>query len=318
MDYHLERKIRLSEGSEYKSLYSWSLQEFNDEGETIGNDQVPWKWSLFFTASELRYYHSIVIGKSKESDDENNKVPVEERERISAILHSGRCDDGEYLEYDTSYSMFGADRRIKKFSLEILRLNEGKEKEQCYALGWVSFTADTDFQVETMDDTVIITLVLAQNRFNKLIELIQAQRADSVLVSLERVSGFYSEWSPDVSTNKIKILTQSNKQKIILPENCKIDPPRLGDVGEFEITIIQRNKINPKQNLGGIDIDKLFEEPENEEEVLEQLENWTSQPETNSLLIAQLARNQAILAKLRTPIWLIFITLLLLLIKVAF
>ncbi len=34
MDYHLEREIRLSEESDYKSLYSWSLQEYDKEGKS--------------------------------------------------------------------------------------------------------------------------------------------------------------------------------------------------------------------------------------------------------------------------------------------
>lgn len=63
MDYNLENKILLSEDSEYKNLYSWSLQEFNKEGEKIGKDQIPWCWSLYFTASELRLCHSFEINK---------------------------------------------------------------------------------------------------------------------------------------------------------------------------------------------------------------------------------------------------------------
>lgn len=67
MDYHLENEVLLSEKSKYKSLYSWSLQEFNKEGRQIGADQIPWEWSLYFTASELRHDHSININRCKKA-----------------------------------------------------------------------------------------------------------------------------------------------------------------------------------------------------------------------------------------------------------
>ena len=70
MDNHLERKIRLSEEPEYKNLYSWSLQEFDGDGNKIGSDQVPWEWSLCFTASELRHNRYIQIEQPYGSEDE--------------------------------------------------------------------------------------------------------------------------------------------------------------------------------------------------------------------------------------------------------
>lgn len=319
MDYHLEREIRLSEESKYKNLYSWSLQEFNEEGEKIGSDQVPWAWSLYFTASELRHHHSIEIDRSNESDDEKNNAPVEESETIYAILHPGICRDGKWLEDDTSYSMFGTNRRVKEFGLRIHKLEDDDGKERCSLWGCVSYTTEIDFRDETTEDIVEIYLWLAPNRFNRIVELIKDRRADIVQIRLGGVSGFYSEWSPSISTNNIKILAASEDQKIIFPENCEIVPPRLGDVGEFNISITQRNMINPKQDLRGIDINKLFEEPDDyEEEVYEGQEITESQPDKVSLLLTQLGRNEMALAKLRAPLWLIFIVLLLLLIKWIF
>lgn len=319
MDYHLERKIRLSEESEYKSLYSWSLQELNEEGGTIGSDQVPWEWSLYFTASELRHHHTIEIDRSNESDDEEDNGPVEESEIITAILHPGICRDGKWLEDDTSYSMFGTDRRVKQFGLRIHKLEEGAENDRCRLWGCVSYTVEMDFRDETTDDTVEIYLWLSPKRFNKIVEIIKAKRADIVQVRLGRVSGFYSDWSPSISTNNIKILADSEDQNIILPENCEIRPPNLGDVGEFNISIIQRNEINLKQDLRAIDVYKLFEEPyDYEEDVYEEQERPEPQPDANSLILVQLARNETVLVKLRTPLWLIFIVLLLLFIKLTF
>lgn len=317
LDFHLEREIRLSEESEYKILYSWSLQEFNENGEKFGSKQVPWVWSLYFTASELRHHYSIKIDRSNESDDEKNNEMVEESETIYAILHPGIYRDEKWLEDDASYSMFGTNRRIKEFGLRIHKLEYSDGKERCSLWGCVSFTTEIDFRNETTDDVVEIYLWLAPNRFNRLVELINARRADMVEMRLGNVSGFYSEWSPSISTNNIKILTAD--QKIIFPENCEIVPPRLDDVGELSISITQRNIINQKQDPRGIDINKLSEEPDDyEDDVYEGQGHTESQPYAASLLLAQLGRNEISFAKLRAPIWLIFVVLLLLLIKLVF
>jgi hypothetical protein len=319
LDCHLEREIRFSEESECKNLYSWSLQEFNEEGEKIGSDQVPWTWSLYYTASELRHHHSIEIDRSNESGNGKNHEPVQKSETIYAILHPGTCRDGKWLEDDTSYSMFGTNRRVKKFGLWIRKLKDDDGEERCSLWGCVSYTTEIDLRYETTDDVVEIYLSLAPKRYNSLVDLIKDRRANIVQMRLGRVSGFYSEWSPSISTNSIKILAASEDQKIILPENCEISPPRLGDVGEFNLTIVERNIINPKQDLRGIDIDKLFEEPDDcEEGVCERREHTEYPPDTISLLLTQIGRNETVLAKLRTPLWLIFVVLLLLLLQRVF
>lgn len=53
LDYHLERRIRLNPVSQYKSLYQWSLGELDDHGEQVGQDQVPSRWTQYFTAIEI-------------------------------------------------------------------------------------------------------------------------------------------------------------------------------------------------------------------------------------------------------------------------
>ena len=315
MDSNLERKIRLCEDSEYESLYPWSLQELNKKGEKIGRDQIPWSWSLYFTASEISHNRSIDLGKSYDSEGEEDNEQVKESETISAVLYPGRCYDGKWLEDDTSYSMFGTERRVKEFDLKIYKLEEGDDNERCSLWGCVSYTADFDFRDETIDDAMVINVWLAPMRFNNLVEVIKAQRADIVRVYLGEVSGFYSEWSPSIKADRIKILVSSEDQKIIRPDNCEIVPPRLGEVGKFEFSIIQRNKINPKEDLRSINIDKLFEESGDYEEEDYDQESSEAQPDVSSLMLAKLDRNELVLTRLRTPLWLIFIVLLLLLFK---
>ena len=175
-------------------------------------------------------------------------------------MHSGICSDGQRLQDDTAFSMFGTGRYIRNFWLTIYKLEEGDNDECCNLWGCVSYTTDCDFHDVTTDDTINIYLYLSQKRFNSIAEVIKNQRVDVVQVRLKRVSGFYSDWSPSISTNSVKILVAADDQNLVCPENCDIVPPRLGAVGEFGLTIIQRCQLNPKQDLRSINIYKLFEE----------------------------------------------------------
>lgn len=320
MDTHLENTIRLNKESKYENFYEWSLQEYDENGGKIGDAQIPWKWGLHFTASELRYQQSITINGSDVSDDKENNEQPYEAESILATLHSGICLDGKELKNDTLYTMFGANREIKKFVLHIEKLEDSDAQDRCHIWGSVSYTSEIDFRNETTDDEIHIYLSLAPKRFYKLVDLIKAKRADMLQVYLRDVSGFYSEWSPSISAYNIQVLTDSKEeQKIILPEGCEIDPPRLGQVGEFSISVVQRNIINPKQDFSAIDIDKLFEESTDyEEDFIEPEEAIETQPDVSSQLLAQLERNEKALAKLQTPLWLIFIILFLLLLMWLF
>ena len=58
MDFHLERGLRLHTQPEHKNLYSWAINEIDAQGQQIGHDQIPWPWTLYFTAT------SCVLGDS--------------------------------------------------------------------------------------------------------------------------------------------------------------------------------------------------------------------------------------------------------------
>lgn len=316
MDYHLDKKIRLNNQTKHESLYSWCLQEIGDNGEQIGRDLIPWEWSFHFTASELLLNQSFKFGELSIFEDEEEKeedTTFKDSEVITANLHPGVCDDGKRLESDPRFSMFGTDRGITDFSLRVNAVYDGK-KEYCKVWGCVSFTSEIDFRYETTPDTVQIYLGLTKDKFDKLATLISNKTIDVVRVGVSKVSGFYSDWSPSISTDNVKVLVRGSEQKIDIPEGCEIEPPKLGDVGEFELTIITRSKLNPKQCFKALNITKLFEEDfEAYEEDEEEVE--VEEPEdVKKLLLAQIARNQLELLKLKTPVWLItlFLGLLLL------
>ena len=320
MDHHLDREIRLINESEYKSLYSWSLQEFDNDGKEIGTKQIPWYWNLSFTASELSYHQTIETEDTFDFDEDDFRngdekahkrkdSKVNYSEMIIGALHSGWCNDGEYLEDDTSYSMFGTGRNLIKFTLRIIKMEEDAA-ERCILTGGVSFDYEVDFRDETQDDYMEVYLQLTTERFDLILEAIKNKAPDVVRLRLGRVSGFYSEWSPGISTSHVKILVRGDDQKLIMPDGCDIKPPRLGDVGEFSFSITQRHKLNPKIDLQSLDVDKLFEQGREKDGWGEDVEEIAEkEPDSNSLLSAQLARNEQAISKLKTPLWLIFILL---------
>ena len=103
MDFHLDYKIRLKQESEYKSLYPWALQELSDNGESVGNDQIPWIWSLYFTASDVSYISSLRIEEPDEAAADERTGGANESNVIAATLHPGRCVDGGQLDDEAIY-----------------------------------------------------------------------------------------------------------------------------------------------------------------------------------------------------------------------
>lgn len=315
MDYHLEKEIRLHDKTEHESLYSWCLQEIDSEGEQVGRDLIPWEWGLHFTASELRLNQGIQFGElSLFNDNEpEQEQKFEDSEIITATLHPGVCTDGKWLEEDSKFSMFGTDRVITEFALRIYKIDDDEDKERCSVWGGVSYTSEIDFRDDTVPDFIEIHLGLSKERFNKLADHISNKAVDVVRVGISRVSGFYSDWSPSISTNSVKVLTRGSEQEIIKPDGCEIDPPRLGEIGEFDLTLITRCKFNPKQNLKTLNISKLFED---DFEVHEEDVDVEGQEDVTKLLMAQIAHNQAEIIKIKKPLWMVVVLLGLLLLSI--
>lgn len=63
---------------------------------------------------------------------------------------------------------------------------------------------------------------------------------DEMILSVGSVAGFYSEWSPSISTRTVKVLTKGSEQKITFPPGNQVEPPRLGHVGAAELYMNRR------------------------------------------------------------------------------
>lgn len=310
MEFNLEREIRF-----INKEPGWALQEFDKEGEKIGPEYKPWTHNNYFTASELRYHHSIKIDKLKDSDDEKEYDPVEQSERIEAILHPGWYINGQHLEHVTSYSMFGTDREVKNFTLQIKKVEDDGE-ERCSLRGSVSYTYEIDYIYETTEDEVVINLWLAPHRFTKVVGLIRDKQIEIFNIWIDFAHGFYSDEPIEVYTKNMKILPTLpdwEGEEMTLGRSGMIAPLRLGEVREFYMSILQRDILKSKQVLLELDSNQSLESTDDHGEV-----EFEQQDHTDYLMLAQLVRNETALMKLRVPIWFIFVLLLLLLIKSIF
>ena len=241
MDFHLERGLRLHTEPEYKNLYTWAINEIDAQGQQIGDDQIPWDWTLYFTATSCVLGDSIDI-KSKSQIEETAPATLEiaQRQVIRVQLRPGSPRDDEDYFRQTTFSMFGTDRAIKSFQLDIHQIADPAEQESCTAWGTVSYTAEIDFRNETTEDCIVFYLFVKPETFARYAAKISHGSVDEMIFSVGSVAGFYSEWSPSISTRNVKVLTTGSEHKVNLPPGLQFEPPRLGDVGDAELYINRR------------------------------------------------------------------------------
>lgn len=252
MDYHLDNKLKFSTDIEHSRLYKWCLREFDENGNQIGSDQIPWHWSINFTITDFRYFFNINQERDYdlfESDDEDKSetktdedIETKVTESITASL-SPTKDSSRFGSY-TTYSMFATNREITEFNLRI----EKSEEESCWISGSVSYTAEHDFRDETTDDWIEIILLLKPDNFEKVVNLIKSDTINESYLRLSHTDGFYSEWSPSISTDNVKVLTRSDDQILDIPEDCKIEPPRLGKVGDLDLHLGHKHTLLIKED----------------------------------------------------------------------
>lgn len=307
MDYLIEKKIKFNSDSEFKSLYQWSLSEIGD-GKNREN-QIPWGWGLYFTVNALSVSRTISI----ESSDDGEKKSLAKKV-ISGVMYSGSCRDGESLDDDVSFSMFGTERLIKSFGLSI---SEAEDEELCSIWGCPSYEYEIDFNYSTTEDDVIVHVSLKKEQFQELASLIDAKQIESVLVRLSGVSGFYSDWSPAISTNHVKVLTSDHKIEGL--DGSSIIPPKLGTVGEIDIYLNTVNNLSAKHNLKNKNFYKQFEDVESESEaksgLFEQIGFNKPIPDEGATKTQELAYYTKLIGSLKSPLWLIFFALVLILLK---
>lgn len=239
MEYHIERGLRLNQKPEHSRLYQWAVNEIDETGQQIGSDYIPWPWSFVFVARSCELVARCEIKTVGLMAMPLNAPEVNDSRAIQAKLRPSVFDDeDDSRRTRTRFSMFGTSRVIEEFGLRILPLS-GQEPESCTAWGCVSYTAEMDFRDQTEPDMIIFTIMVRPETFARYAALIAQGTVSRLSLRVHSVHGFYSNWSPSISTSAVKVLARSNDQSVE-PQVDGIAPPRLGEIGEAEVSFTRR------------------------------------------------------------------------------
>lgn len=308
----LERKVRLNENSKHQSLYKWCLNEYDEKGNRVGDDYIPWVWTLYFTGSSIKLSNSFstkgLHGSSllEPNNDIDKKLEVKQECTIDAILHPGICSDGVDLDKTVEFQMFGTNRSIKEFRLTICQVESGKnELSSMHAIP--SYEQDYDFGGGATGDYVGFYIALNKERFEEIKRLIESRLVDSLYLSVSVVSGFFARWSPDIHTSLVKIISPHHEVEGV-EDLEKISTDKGTKVGEFDLRINTKNKLDLKQEFSTVDIEKQFKVLANPAGA-DELEPSYFQKEAEH---QSASANHKLIGSLKTPLWFIFAALVIL------
>jgi hypothetical protein len=227
------------------------------------------------------------------------------------------------LEKPVVYEMFGTDRKLKNFVMRIHH-NQSQSVKELFELGiiskynkedeWCELSAMLETEVcdefnrfNKFPDDITVYVFINEERFNKILSLIESKQVEQITLTLCYVGGFYSEWYPSYDyLDKIKILT---KEHILeANDNNKVDILRVGSVGEFDITF--KSKIDLQKNIG-VRQDFCELSDNKLEKIFKKLSSYDLKNNEKEMI---LTFANYIVSGLKLPIWLIFTVVLFILI----
>lgn len=230
MEYDVDQRIVLSEHED--APYSWSLSQIDAEAGYKASNETPWSWTLWFNVEKLDLYDTVDSRNHRLAADEDSKIY--KRRTIKAKLRPSQLRG---ISRRVQYSFFGTRRTISEISLSIEPLEAGETVEYCDVWGGPGYTAEHDFRQVKRDDELGFILFLQPETIERFAAQILAAPTLDASFSVGRVPGFYSAWSPSVTTDSIKVLGDHHAQPVEKPEGSKCDPLRLGRVGEFRFAL---------------------------------------------------------------------------------
>jgi hypothetical protein len=334
MSHHeLNRTIKLIEDAD-NPLYKWYLQEYDSNGDKVGLEFITQQiGTIRLHIEKLTYIDSF-----KRSGYDVKSSEFSESEHIYGKL----TPNDPYVPSwrQNTFSMFGTDREIKHFGIEIYRTDDGQlgdtrsrlagkkglidsKKEGCNLLGFIGSKEDGDLDIEPheAEDSLYISVYLNEERFNKIVQHIK----DGIRVrhiSIEHTDGFYNAWTPSIHLEDIKVLSGNTTfekdepyiQQVETTKKCDITPPRVGKVYGFDMVFeIESNiLVNDDKENEDEDVYKDDYEIDNPVKLESSTDVISSQLSQISDLGLKLSKFS--LDALRLPLWIIAITLLLILI----
>lgn len=302
MDYQLEKKIAINRDTKHKSLYQWCLNETDIDGKLQSRDLIPFLWNLYFTGTSLQVSTSLnVVRDSKTDAIKSVKITS-----IYGKFYSGICRDGENLSDDVEFSIFGTDRTVKEFSVNIDEKTDDME-EACWLTAFPSYeTEDHNFCKYFEDDFIGFQINLSKDKFNELVNLIENRAIDSVNLRTGNVCGIYSDWTPTIKTRSVKVLTTDN---VIDGADVKdFEGTTVTLIDDFSIHFTTQIPLNIKPHLPTVDFENKFSEDSYKIEVHSNSNSPTASKDSIQVLTESVG-------KVKIALWCIFVVLVLLLSK---
>ena len=246
-------------------------------------------WTLSFSATDMRLVQYV------EANGDGTKA--EARETIQIVLVPYRHNG-----FPPHFSMFGTDRIIKDITLSVRRASQDNPSHRCSLWGIVSYTT---LEKETYPDALGFEVSLADQHFEALRHAALGVGGEySIVFDVLRAAGFYSDWSPDIYTSRVKVLTAYPEQRVELPSDSK-DVPRLGAVGEFKLAI-SRRAVPSAWNTPLLE--EVSEEAETVSPPLEDVPVHVNERDASaSPTLVEINRIQHAIGKLRLPLWLLLL-----------
>jgi hypothetical protein len=131
--------------------------------------------------------------------------------------------------------MIGCTRQVKEITLGIHCIGADSE-ELCVVWGSPAYSYENDFRDEKTEDVLTVSFYLRSEKFDSLYDLVRGNQLDWINLRLTDVEGFYSEWSPSISTDCIKVLVNIADQRLELDEEWSKKIPTLGKVGQASLS----------------------------------------------------------------------------------
>lgn len=238
------RRIQLLNDAEPQDVDQWKLVELDESGNVLGEEQRAWEWSFAFSATSVSTEFRTYVQEARNSGRNGIRQSAEIRhhQMITAELRSAHPWDDMHQGEATSFRMFGADGKIARIGLEIWALEDEGESEVCWAVGETAFVAEVDWVKRSFSDWVVFSLKVKPSTFSDYLKVV-AGGIDRLELTVGRVSGFYAQWAPSISTDNVKVLANQHVESSSNPE---LQPPRLGPVGRAELKIVAKNILAEK------------------------------------------------------------------------
>jgi hypothetical protein len=218
----------------------WFLQQLDNSGEILSSNLETYGGSLNFKATNLRYAYQI-----KNSDTDWNRFDIphtySDKDGLNLDLTSSHSihatltatDD---TDYPINLSMLGSNQKIDNISLII-----SKHKDtNCKLEGHESFFIPQELGHKSYVSSIYVFLELSPEKFDELAGIINSGGADEAFLSLEGVSGLYSELSMLDYSSQLKVLL--GEHKVTIPKDVDIKPHRLRSTKEFTFQLKKAHK----------------------------------------------------------------------------